>query len=174
MVAEDGTVIAGNGTLRAASRLGWTHLAVVRYRGSAESAKRFALQDNRTAELAAWDAEALTEMLAELSGLDLESFGAAWTPDELVALVGDMGVLEVLPEAPPELPGGGSGSAPDELPQPPAAAVGGSVRLVQLYLSEVQFEQFTREVRTLGERWGLVTVSETVARAVSELVGRSE
>src|SRR5512142_1993886 len=46
---RDGTVVAGNGTLEAARRLGWKRLAVVRF-ADAKKAGAYALADNRAAE----------------------------------------------------------------------------------------------------------------------------
>lgn len=71
----DGTVIAGNGTLEAARRLGWTSLAVVRFADEAR-ARAFAIADNRTSELSAWDDRALVAALSELQGdFDLDALG---------------------------------------------------------------------------------------------------
>lgn len=60
------TVIAGNGTLEAARALGWTHVAVVFTDDDPVTAAGFAIADNRTAELAEWDAEALGRLLQEV------------------------------------------------------------------------------------------------------------
>ncbi len=78
IVDSTGTVIAGNGTLRAAIALGWSEIAVIRT--SIKDAKKraaYALSDNRTAELAAWDDAILTDTLRALKddGFDIESIG---------------------------------------------------------------------------------------------------
>jgi ParB-like chromosome segregation protein Spo0J len=71
-------VVAGNGTLQAAKRLGWTEIWV-NDDGfkSIEDAKAYAIQDNRSAELAAWDDVQLGDTLTELkeAGWDLEQIG---------------------------------------------------------------------------------------------------
>lgn len=77
-------VVAGNGTLTAAIELGWTHIAAnVREFESEEAARAYALDDNRSAELAAWDDEMLPIQLEELrgAGFDLEEHG--WTDVEI-------------------------------------------------------------------------------------------
>ena len=51
VVDADGVVIAGNHTLQAAQRLGWTHVAAVTVSDDATTAKAYALADNRTANL---------------------------------------------------------------------------------------------------------------------------
>lgn len=77
VVRPDGTIIAGNGTYQAARELGWTEVAVVEFAGTDEEARAFAIADNRTAELAAWNAELLAEHLEELAavGWELEELG---------------------------------------------------------------------------------------------------
>jgi ParB family chromosome partitioning protein len=60
-----GHVLAGNGTLEAARQLGWTHLAVVWVDDDPATAAGYAVADNRTAELAGWDNEALDRLLRE-------------------------------------------------------------------------------------------------------------
>lgn len=84
---EDGTVIAGNGTLEAAKSLGMPDLACVVF-ADAEKARAFAIADNRTAELAEWDVDALTSSLKDLveSGVLIEDVG--FSADESVKVVG--------------------------------------------------------------------------------------
>lgn len=79
IVVHNDVVIAGNGTLTAAKALGWTEIAIVRTpkEWDADTAKAFALADNRSAELAEWDDEGLLEQLLDLSenGFALEDLG---------------------------------------------------------------------------------------------------
>jgi ParB-like chromosome segregation protein Spo0J len=63
-------VIAGNGTLEAARALGWSHVAVVFTDDDPVTAAGFAIADNRTAELAEWDPDALGRMLREVRVAD--------------------------------------------------------------------------------------------------------
>lgn len=77
-------VRAGNGTLEAAKRLGWTHLAVVVVEEDDRAASRYALRDNRTAELAAWDDEALRQALRECAESEAEIAALGWDPDKFV------------------------------------------------------------------------------------------
>ena len=69
-------VIAGNGTLEAAKRLGWTEIAIVRTTLDNTQATAFGIADNRTAELAEWDDEILRSLLDSLDddSRDLLSF----------------------------------------------------------------------------------------------------
>ena len=68
LVVHRGVVLAGNGTLEAARSLGWTEIEVseVPQDWDNDTAKAYALADNRTAELAEWDESELAKQLLEL------------------------------------------------------------------------------------------------------------
>lgn len=93
---EDGVVIKGNGTLEAARSLGHTHIAVQpfqRKEGETRAeyelrAMEYAIQDNRSGELATWDPDVLHGQLKELqaAGFDLER-RLAFNQDEVHALL---------------------------------------------------------------------------------------
>jgi len=85
---DDGTVIAGNGTLAAAQRLGWTHLAATPMVGPGW-AREYAIADNRTAELAEWDYGQLLANLGEVPEHLLATIG--FTAEELAALSSHVG-----------------------------------------------------------------------------------
>lgn len=86
VINRDRVIIAGNGTWAAAKALGWEEIAAVVYDGNGNE-RGFALADNRSAELARWDHEALAGQLKELDyeGFDLESLG--WKDYELKPLL---------------------------------------------------------------------------------------
>jgi ParB-like chromosome segregation protein Spo0J len=74
VVTGSNVVIAGNGTLAAAKKLGWSQI-VVAYTPSDwtfEQARAYALVDNRTAELAEWDNDKLAMQLIELDSVGWE------------------------------------------------------------------------------------------------------
>lgn len=73
-------VLAGNTTLKGATRLGWTHIAVTWVDDDDKRAAAFAIADNRTHDLGEYDTEAIVDMvnifddddsLLEASGYDL-------------------------------------------------------------------------------------------------------
>ena len=66
VVDADGVIVAGNGTFAAAKALGWKSIDVVRTKLRGPEARAFAIADNRTAELAEWDAAELRKQLDEL------------------------------------------------------------------------------------------------------------
>ncbi len=78
---------AGNCQLEAARRLGWTHIAALLVDEDERSARKFALRDNRTAELAQWDLRQLAFDLREMkeAGEELEALG--WTGYEAEPLL---------------------------------------------------------------------------------------
>lgn len=90
IIAQKSTrvVKAGNGTLRAAKRLGWTHIAVVVADDDDLQAARFALQDNRTAELSSWDDAQLAQTLQDIHE-QMDVTGLGWDEAELKSYLED-------------------------------------------------------------------------------------
>ena len=88
VVRRDGMVVeAGNGTLEAAKRLGWTHVAAVLVDDDPITATGYAIADNRSAELAAWDEEALGRLLAELQAEEVDLDALGWSDAEIKQLI---------------------------------------------------------------------------------------
>lgn len=103
VVQREGMVIrAGNGRFQAAKKLGWKYIAAMIVDESNIDAASFAIADNRTAELAEWDDEALVSILQSLSSETLPDTG--FTQEELDKLISSIA---------PEI-------ADDEAPEPPA------------------------------------------------------
>lgn len=107
-------VIAGNGSLRSAIALGWTHLAVSVFEGSLYDARAFALADNRAPELARWDTKKVDAQMRQISAHWSERAAAVptWEPAKVEwspALVG-FSEVKVVPAAGP----------PPPEPEPPA------------------------------------------------------
>lgn len=112
VIDEENTVLAGNGVLEAAGEAGITKLQVVeadgetviavRRRGlTAEQKQQLAIYDNRVAELATWDVEALQAL--QQQGVDLSVY---FREDELMALLQS---AEIDPIDAPILPDGEKG-----------------------------------------------------------------
>jgi site-specific DNA-methyltransferase (adenine-specific) len=95
VIAADGTVLAGNGTILAATQLGWKTVdAVVAPAEWDETMlKAYALADNRTAELAEWDEDVLNRQLEELRlhdfDVDILEFGEDYSSTDLETATGD-------------------------------------------------------------------------------------
>ncbi|MBF0612747.1 MAG: DNA modification methylase, partial [Magnetococcales bacterium] len=109
--AKTGFVEAGNGTLRAAKNLGWTHIAAVRVEDDQQTATGYAIADNRVAELSEWDNDALKALFdsidnpLEIPGVDEDWLKMlAWT-DENTPSINDMDTLPEPPKNPVSRPG---------------------------------------------------------------------
>ena len=87
VVGKNNVVIAGNGTLEAAKLLGWPSIDVVRTALEGSQATAFALADNRTGELAEWDAGGLSETLAALKAEDFDLSAIGFDADDLMSMI---------------------------------------------------------------------------------------
>lgn len=99
VIADDGTTVAGAGTLRAAKSLGWTHIAVIRTALKGSERIAFGVADNRTGDPeigSLWDTAALASTLEALKIEDSElAIITGFSADEVAALIG--GQSEELP-----------------------------------------------------------------------------
>src|SRR5829696_495094 len=98
-----GEVLAGNHTLLAAERLGWSEIAVTYVDVDDAQAQRIVLVANRSSDVAGYDDELLAELLKELPDLE----GSGWDPhalDELLEEIADSsrGEADAAPPPPPE------------------------------------------------------------------------
>jgi DNA modification methylase len=107
VVDAAGQVVAGNGQLAAARRLGWIHIAAIRTDLAGAEALAYALADNRTAELAGWDDAALKALIEDLQEEDAALIAAAGFDEA------DINAILSPPPPPPGL---------DRVPAPPDAA----------------------------------------------------
>lgn len=92
VVKKDGTVIAGNGTLGAMRMLGYKEVVIAETELDGEEAVAYAIADNRTAELASWDEQALAEALDQLNDELLPASG--FNENELGELVAEFTMPE--------------------------------------------------------------------------------
>jgi hypothetical protein len=105
VVDAKGIVLAGNGTLTAAQELGWTEIQIVRTELAGVEATAFAIADNRTAELAEWEEDKLSQVLQSLKVEDADLLAATGYD---AAEVDKMSKAEV---------------TEDEVPEPPAEPI---------------------------------------------------
>jgi len=104
VVGANNVVIAGNGTVAAALSLGWVEISIVRSELIGPEATAFAIADNRTAELAEWDEDALAQQLAALAiddedlaratGFDANDIDRLRPPDFQPGSIDDQGSLD--------------------------------------------------------------------------------
>jgi ParB-like chromosome segregation protein Spo0J len=89
VVTRDNVVRAGNGRIQAARELGWKEVPIIYTDLEGVDAVAFAIADNRTAELAAWDDDVLAATLQSLVDEAPELLEVAgFTGDELEKLAG--------------------------------------------------------------------------------------
>jgi len=100
----DGTVIAGNHQFLAAKALGWTEMAVVFVNDDDQTAKAFALADNRTSDLGTYDSDALAELLADVAVDPELLLATGYTQADLDALIGEIEELDPTPDEDPTVP----------------------------------------------------------------------
>jgi site-specific DNA-methyltransferase (adenine-specific) len=105
VVDAKGIVLAGNGTLTAAQELGWTEIQIVRTELAGVEATAFAIADNRTAELAEWEEDKLSQVLQSIKVEDADLLAATGYD---AAEVDKMSKAEV---------------TEDEVPEPPAEPI---------------------------------------------------
>lgn len=117
---RDGTVIAGNHQLKAARRLGWDRIAVIYTDDDEQTAKAYALADNRTSELGEIDPTALADMISSVDDLALLA-DAGYNETDLAALLDNVASVTELPDAVDE---------PEPVAAGPAKTIRGDVWLL--------------------------------------------
>ena len=90
-------VLAGNHTLAAAQKLGWSHLAGSVVDVDDDTAARIVAADNRTAELGGYDDAALLALLESVAAAEQGLEGTGYSDADLLALLARMA-----PDAEPE------------------------------------------------------------------------
>ena len=104
VVDSSNVVRAGNGTLAAATALGWESINVVQTDLQGSEATAYAIADNRTAELADWDESVLAASLSSLADVD-----ETWLSDlqfsekEIAELVASTQEQEIIEDEVPDL-----------------------------------------------------------------------
>ena len=78
---------AGNASTDAAKALGWTHIAAVILDVDDKDAKKYALRDNRTADLAEWDLPNLGAEMRELADAGVDVSTLVWQSYEYEPLM---------------------------------------------------------------------------------------
>jgi ParB-like chromosome segregation protein Spo0J len=76
-----GVCEAGNGTLEAARRLGWSHIAAVFVEDDAATHAGYSIADNRTGELSYFDTEALAVLLQSVAEDEEDLFASTGFAD---------------------------------------------------------------------------------------------
>lgn len=102
IVDSNGIILAGNGTYEAAKALGWVKIRIVRTNLKGADATGFSIADNRTAELAEWDDQALAETLRSLQSEEFEIESTGFTDEDVSAILQKLGTDMIEDGAAPE------------------------------------------------------------------------
>lgn len=82
VIDKNGVIVAGHTRYKAARSLGWeTVPCIVADDLTDEQVKAFRLADNKVAEVAEWDDDALDIELEDIVGIDMEQFGFTFEED---------------------------------------------------------------------------------------------
>lgn len=91
IVNSQGVIVAGNGRVMAARAMGWETIRILQTDLEGIDATAFAIADNRTAELADWDNDALAETLAALQNdEEFDHLVAGFDDAEIQAIIDDI------------------------------------------------------------------------------------
>lgn len=103
-------IIAGNGMVEAARRLGWAEVDAMLVDDDADAAAAFALADNKIFDLGKWDEDALSEIA---SGIDPDVLSAiGYSEEEITGLLGPPEEVESGAVVKEPMFGGINGTAP--------------------------------------------------------------
>ena len=158
VIDEDNIILAGNGTVTAAEKVGIRNVRVVDAEGdeviavrrknlTPEQKRMLALYDNRTAELAQWDTEALQQLADE--GLDLSGF---FNNDELEELGRHIQQPIITDES--------IERDHDAFSQTANSYLNGTIRQIVLYFNPEPFEDVCRRLESVMEREGVTNHTE--------------
>lgn len=165
IVVHRGVVVAGNGTLTAAQRLGWEALAVVRLpeAWSATEIRAYAVADNRTSDLATWDWEELVSSLGTIGDEELIA-AAGYTPEEYDDLIAKLQEGAPLDQ--------------DNIRQTPSLSDYGeryadkTTRLLICELPNSTYVWISDRLRDLRAEWGMVNNADVIVRLVEQRFGQ--
>jgi hypothetical protein len=178
VVQADGMIVRkGNGRLKAARRLGWTHLACLIVAEPRLRAVARGIADNRAGELARWSEPVLAHLLREFqeAGGGLAGVPAVgFTEEQVRRLIGGS-------EGPANGPGREDGPAPDRTPPDaaegqPAPATAPSpappvdeVRLVTLPMGSEEYKCFQAAISKIKAHYEADSTVEAILRALEYL-----
>jgi ParB-like chromosome segregation protein Spo0J len=149
-----GYVVAGNHTMEAAKRLGWTTVQVQIVDMDDETARAYLIADNRTSDRGTYDKNVLYRTLQSALG-SLEDTG--WSQEDLELLGEDISEGTQKRRKKIEIE---AKESRDDVQDP--------VREVVLMFTAEQLDELAGQVADLQQVWDASTLVEIVRRAVSE------
>lgn len=168
VVDGDGVILAGHTRYKAAQQLGLDVVPVVWQTDITEiQARGYRIADNKTAEIAAWDRDALDAEVRELARMDddaIASLGMSdWELDRILhECTADGPLEEIQANARPQVPAGGSAQPPaavaqvqapcgQNAEQPDEGGCAQSFRLVAVFDAQADRDEC---VKIIAEKYG--------------------
>lgn len=160
VVNKEGIVIAGNGTLEAAKRIGWETIQVVKTELEGHHLKAYAIADNRSAEIARWDDEVLARTMEELANQDEDlALSLGFDEAEIRRLVERVKEVEEL-------------EAPDWA-NTETVDVDAGVQKVMLTFTSEEYANFEKAITELKESRELADTTSVVISVIEEVSGHA-
>ena len=149
--ASTNRIIVGHGRYQAVKEAGLKEIPVVAVDIDDNKADMYTLADNKIAELSNWDFTKMADLLLEF---DEKNFN--------VNLLGftDAEVEKIMQFTPPELENSEEGE--EILAEGPEGMEASHVRMVQLFLSADNIEEFQGYINTLSKKFGTQNITDTV------------
>lgn len=154
-----GTVLAGNHQLEAARQLGWTHVAVVWVDDDEQTAKAFALADNRTHDMGTYDVDALLELIDALNG-EAELLAAIAFDEEALA---DLAIKQAENQQ--------DGEAPVDLEALAARFTSMSSRMLVAQMSNDEFVWLQKAFAKFCETHKVSSNAEALVKMLEDMTG---
>jgi hypothetical protein len=168
VTTDDGVIVAGNHTFRAAQELGWEEIAAVRVTMNEQEAEAYLLVDNKTSDAATWDDQGLLTVLERMQDNNmLEHTG--FTADDLEDLQNALDSVAITEQEPFQ----GTYAEPAE--ETAARWEGrdeGRNREVVFLLPHADFETFMENVAKLKGIYEEESSARCIFRAVASAVMR--
>jgi ParB-like chromosome segregation protein Spo0J len=166
VTTDDGVIVAGNHTYRAAEELGWEDIAAVRVTMSEEEAEAYLLMDNKTSDAATWDDQGLLAVLERMQDSNMLQH-TGFTADDLEDL---QNALDAVAVTEPEPFQGGYAEPEAETAARWEGRDEGRNREVVFLLPHADFETFMEAVQKLKRGYDEESSARCIFRAVTEAV----
>jgi hypothetical protein len=146
VVGDNNFVVAGNGFLEAAKRMGWKRIQIVRTELSSEDELRYMIADNKTSDLSEFDFNLLAGIVSELDGQGVDLSPTGFTRTELEPLI-SAGQLEAAPR------GTCSKSTNEDLPNVEVEALETALgRFIIVFEDDTQKQKLCKLLNIDGEK----------------------
>lgn len=150
---KNNVIIAGHTRLKAAIKLGLSEVPVVwADKLTKEQVQAFRLMENKTHEMASWDAGLLKSEMLELQNLETDLSLTGFNEKEIEKIIAGLDFSNINDE--------GFGDANLNESQ---------IRMVQLFFNLTKYEEFGQKVNDLGKFYKTDNITDTIWEAINEI-----